>query len=195
MTAAAVLGTVGVVLNQVFIWPQVARALRTVEGLAALTVLGGLAARSAWTVYGAHLHDRALVLGNATVTVGFAVLLVLLVRATPRRAPLLLGAAAVVVLVGAAALAGGGVLGWVAVVAAAVVNLPQMLRAVADPHRLAGVSVPTYLLIALASACWLSYGLAVHEPLISAPHYVLLPTALVTAGLAAASHRRALVDA
>ena len=90
----------------------------------------------------------------------------------------------------AASLAGGAVLGWTAVVTAAVVNLPQMVRALLDPHRLAGVSVPTYLLIAAASSCWLSYGVAVDQPLISAPHYVLLPTALVVAALAARSQRR-----
>ena len=191
MTVAVVLGAVGVVLNQVFIWPQVVRGLRTVEGVAALTVLGGLLARATWTVYGAVLGDLALVLGNVTVTVGFLLLLVLLVRAADRPVPLVGGGVAVALAVLAASLAGGLVLGWVAVVTAAVVNLPQMVRALLDPHRLAGVSVPTYLLVAAASSCWLSYGVAVHEPLISAPHYVLLPTALMVAGLAARSQRRA----
>ena len=193
MSAADVLGTIGVLLNQVFIWPQVARALRTVEGVAALSVLGGLLARSTWTLYGARLGDLALVLGNATVTVGFAALLVLLLRASGRRLALLGGAAAGAALVLAAHLSGPAVLGWVAVVSAAVVNLPQMLRALADPQRLAGVSVPTYLLVSLASACWLSYGVAVREPLISAPHLLLLPTGLATAWLAARSQRRARV--
>ncbi|MDP9436709.1 MAG: PQ-loop domain-containing transporter, partial [Actinomycetota bacterium] len=176
------LGAVGVVLNQVFIWPQVLRGLRTVEGVAALTVLGGLLARAAWTVYGAALGDLALVLGNVTVTVGFLLLLVLLARAADRPLPLVAGGAAVGLPVLAASLAGGAVLGWTAVVTAAVVNLPQMVRALLDPHRLEGVSVPTYLLIAAASSCWLLYGVVVREPLISAPHYVLLPTALVVAG-------------
>jgi uncharacterized protein with PQ loop repeat len=70
-------------------------------------------------------------------------------------------------------------------VTAAVVNLPQMVRALADRRRLAGVSVATYLLIAAASACWLVYGVLVDELLISAPHVLLLPTALVTAWMAA----------
>lgn len=192
MSVAAFLGVLGVVLNQVFIWPQVRRAVRTVEGVASLTVLGGLLARATWTVYGAYLGDPALVLGNVTVTVGFLLLLLLLLRAARRRVGLLVGSAAVVAVVVAASLAGGLVLGWVAVVTAAVVNLPQMVRALTDRHRLAGVSVPTYLLIATASACWLSYGVAVSEPLISAPHLLLLPTALVTAALAAHSQRRLL---
>jgi uncharacterized protein with PQ loop repeat len=89
-----------------------------------------------------------------------------------------------------AALGGELVLGWVAVVTAAVVNLPQMVRALTDRDKLAGVSVPTYLLIAAASACWLLYGVLVDEPLISAPHLLLLPTTLLTAWLAARSQRR-----
>ena len=191
MSVAALLGAVGVVLNQVFIWPQVLRATRTVEGVATLTVLGGLLARAVWTVYGAALGDPALVVGNITVTTGFALLLLLLLRAAERPLPLVAGGAAVGLAVVAASVAGGLVLGWVAVVTAAVVNLPQMVRALLDPHRLEGVSVPTYLLIAAASADWLAYGLVVHAPLISAPHYVLLPTALVVAALAARSQRGA----
>ena len=46
MSVAAVVGALGVLLNQVFIWPQVRRAITTVEGVAALTVLGGLLART-----------------------------------------------------------------------------------------------------------------------------------------------------
>jgi uncharacterized protein with PQ loop repeat len=183
VSAAALLGALGVVLNQVFIWPQVHRALSTTEGVATLTVLGGLLARTAWTAYGVVLADVALVCGNITVATGFLILLILLGRTRPAL-PLAAAAVAVGVAVLGALLAGDVVLGWLAVVAAAVVNLPQMLRAVADRRRLAGVSVPTYLLIAAASACWLAYGVIVDEPLISAPHLLLFPSALVTAWIA-----------
>lgn len=189
MSGSEVLGTLGVLLNQVFIWPQVRRALDSVEGVAALSVLGGLLARVTWTVYGVSLRDGALIVGNVTVATGFLVLLLLLLRRSPRPIALVAGAAAVGGVVVAAALGGGAVLGWVAVVTAAVVNLPQMLRALSHRDGLAGVSVVTYLLIAAASACWLSYGLLVDQPLISAPHFLLLPTALITARVAARSHR------
>lgn len=188
MAGPELVGALGVLLNQVFIWPQVRRALTTVEGVAALSVLGGLLARATWAVYGLTLGDLALILGNVTVAVGFALLLALLVRQTDRAVELAAGTAAVGAIVLAAALSSVTVLGWVAVVTAAVVNLPQMVRALTDRERLAGVSVPTYLLIAAASTCWLSYGLLVDEPLISAPHVLLLPTALITAGVAARSH-------
>lgn len=184
LSATPAVAVTGVLLNQVFIWPQVRRAMITAEGIAALTVLGGLLARVSWTAYGAVLGDVALVVGNVTVAGGFLLLLVILARRRQHAVALGAAGAGVAVTVLAAALAGNAVLGVLAVVSAAVVNLPQMVRALVDRERLAGVSVPTYLLIAAASACWLTYGVLVGDPLISAPHLLLLPTALVTAWLA-----------
>ena len=179
----------GVLLNQVFIWPQVRRAVRTAEGIAALTVLGGLLARISWTAYGAVLGDVPLVVGNITVATGFLILLIVLVRRHRRPVVLMASGLGVATVVAVAMYAGSTVLAWLAVTSAAVVNLPQMVRALSDPARLAGVSVSTYLLIAAASACWLTYGVLVHHASISAPHLVLLPTALVTAWLAWSSQR------
>ncbi len=186
MTAAALAGSAGVVLNQVFIWPQVARARHTIEGIAALTVLSGLIARALWSAYGVALGDIPLICGSVTVAIGFLILTVQLARGGVRLAI----PAAVASIAAVAALtvfAPEPVLGLIAVAAAAVVNLPQMLRALTDRTRLAGVSVTTYLLIAAASCCWLVYGALIREPFILAPHVVLLPTALVTAWVARAS--------
>lgn len=185
-----VFGLLGVILNQAFIWPQVRRAMGSVEGVAALTVLGGMLARSSWVAYGFLLGDVPLVVGNITVTSGFLILWFLLLRRADAQRSLLVGLAAVVVAVAAATLAGDLVLGWFAVVTAAVVNVPQMVRVLVDRNQLAGVSVATYLLIASASASWIVYGLLVDEPLIALPHLLLGPTALVTAWVAAVSHRR-----
>jgi uncharacterized protein with PQ loop repeat len=180
-----VLGIVGVALNQVFIWPQVWRARRSVQGVAPLTALGGLLARAAWSAYGLVVSDVALVAGNLTVAAGFAALLGLLARADPARRIWLALAAATVVAAPAALVALSiRVLAVLAVASAAVVNVPQMLRAMTDRRRLAGVSAATYWLIAAASACWLTYGVVVGNLVISAPHMLLLPTAVVTAVLA-----------
>jgi uncharacterized protein with PQ loop repeat len=186
MTAAAIAGAAGVVLNQVFIWPQVARARHAIEGIALLTVISGLIARVLWSAYGVALGDLALICGSVTVAVGFLILAVQLGRGGVRSAipAAVTGIASVAVLT---VFAPEPVLGAIAVAAAAIVNLPQMLRALTDRTRLAGVSVTTYLLIAAASSCWLVYGALVREPFILAPHVVLLPTALVTAWVARAS--------
>ena len=134
----------GVLLNQVFIWPQVRRAVRTAEGIAALTVLGGLLARISWTAYGAVLGDVPLVVGNITVATGFLILLIVPVRRHRRPVVLMASGLGVATVVAVAMYAGSTVLAWLAVTSAAVVNLPQMVRALSDPARLAGVSVSTY---------------------------------------------------
>jgi uncharacterized protein with PQ loop repeat len=182
----AVLGVLGVMLNQVFIWPQVWRAQRSVQGIAAGTALAGLLARAAWSAYGVAVGDLALIIGNVTVTVGFALLLALLIRAGRENAGRLIAAAVGIVAVVALASLSRPVLAFLAVASAAIVNLPQMVRAIADRRRLAGVSSTTYWLIAAASTCWLLYGIFDHNLVISAPHFLLLPTAVVTATLASA---------
>lgn len=182
------LGATGVVLNQLFIWPQVWRARRTLEGVSLLTALFGVLARLAWTVYGWQAGDAALIAGNATVTFGFLVLVLLLARGRiVSWARVMMGTVAVVVAVLAAALS-PAVLAWVAVLSAGFVVIPQLVRALTAPNRLAGVSTAMYVLVATASACWLAYGLAVGDLIISAPHFVLLPTAMLTAWLAARAH-------
>jgi uncharacterized protein with PQ loop repeat len=188
---SVVLGVLGVALNQVFIWPQVWRARRDVQGVAPLTALGGLLARAAWAAYGLVVADVALVAGNLTVAVGFAALVVLLARAARgHRLWLVLAAAAVVGIPVVLAAVSHWALAVLAVGSAAVVNVPQMLRAMVDRQRLAGVSAATYWLVAAASGCWLLYGLVVRNLVISAPHMLLLPTAVVTAVLAQLGRRK-----
>jgi len=185
---AVTLGATGVVLNQLFIWPQVWRARRTLEGVSLLTALSGVLARLAWSVYGWQTGDVALIAGNVTVTVGFLLLVVMLARGEVVSWPRVTISTAAVVAGVLAAATSTVVLAWVAVLSAGVVVIPQLVRALAEPDRLAGVSTAMYALVATASACWLAYGLAVGDLIISAPHFVLLPTAMLTAWLAARAH-------
>jgi uncharacterized protein with PQ loop repeat len=53
------------------------------------------------------------------------------------------------------------------------------------------VSSTTDRPIAMACACWLFYGIAAHDLVISAPHFLLLPTAVLTALLATRAHQSA----
>ena len=82
-------------MKQVFIWPQIRRAVKTVESVAALTVLGGLLVRTAGTAFGAIRRDVPLILGNVTVATGFLVILLLILRHAQRPVALLAGAAGV----------------------------------------------------------------------------------------------------
>lgn len=174
-------------LNVTFAWPQVWRARRATEGIALGTVVAGYVGRLLWTIYAARVADVALLLGQAPVALGFFVIACCIFRyerAARRRVVVSLVVATVAVL----ALAPfGTALAAVAVVVAGVVNLPQMVRVLTDPARARGVSPAMYWLISLASATWLSYGFAVHDLTISAPHFLLLPTGVVTAVMV---HRR-----
>lgn len=175
------LGVLGVVLNLAFAWPQVWRARRTTEGIALGTVLAGYVGRLLWTIYAARLGDVALLLGQAPVALGFVLIGCCIFRydrAMRFRVVVGLAVATAAVLLLAPF---GSALAAVAVVVAAVVNLPQMIRVLTDPVRARGVSPAMYWLVSLASATWLSYGFAVHNLTLSMPHFLLLPTGVVTA--------------
>lgn len=182
------LGVLGVVLNVSFAWPQVWRARRSTEGIALGTVLAGYVARMLWTVYAVRVADVALLLGQAPVALGFVVIAGCVFRyerAARRRVVVSLAVATAGVLAFApfdAALSGA------AVVTAAAVNLPQLVRVLASPHRAQGVSPAMYWLISLASATWLTYGFAVHDLTISMAHFVLLPTGVLTAVVVSRRH-------
>jgi uncharacterized protein with PQ loop repeat len=75
----------------------------------------------------------------------------------------------------------GAALAVAAVVVAASVNVPQMWQVLRGAGRSSGVSATTYWLFAAARCCSLVYGILVGDLVISAPHLLLLPTALATA--------------
>lgn len=175
------LGVLGVVLNVTFAWPQVWRARRTTEGIALGTVVAGYVARLLWTIYAVRVADLALLLGQAPVALGFFVIACFVFRyergARPRVVVSLAAATAAVF----ALTPFDTAFAAAAVVVAAAVNLPQMVRVLANRTRTYGVSPAMYWLISAASATWLCYGFATHDLTISAPHFLLLPTGLVTA--------------
>lgn len=186
---ATVLGVLGVVLNQLFIWPQVARACRSLVGISPGTVVAGWFARLLWSVYAVLAADLKLALGQLPIALGFGVLAVLLGRGRPEtRRFLLIGMLATAGATLAAAYWRPG-LAVLAVVVAAGVNLPQLVGVLRNPDRVAGVSPLMYWLIAAASATWLGYGLIV-DWVISVPHFLLLPSGIVVAVIATLGRRR-----
>ncbi|OYN98738.1 hypothetical protein CGZ95_11690 [Enemella evansiae] len=185
---ATVLGVLGVVLNQLFIWPQVARARRSLIGISPGTVVAGWFARLLWSVYAVVIADWTLALGQLPIALGFGLLALLLARGRPEtRWFLLIGLLAT----GAVTLAAAysrPLLAALAVGVAAVVNLPQLVGVLRDPHRVGEVSPLMYWLVAAASATWLGYGLLT-DWVISLPHFLLLPSGIVVAVIATRGRR------
>ena len=180
--ATAVLGGLGIVLNGLLAWPQAWRAAHDVAGIALGTVLTGFLGRVLWSAYAVHAADPALFAGQAPVAVGFAAIAFFVGRARRRmRLPLAAGMLAGLVVSVVLVVRTPPVLAAAAIVVAAAVNVPQMVRVLRDPASAGGVSAAMYWLTASASATWLTYGVVVHDLAISAPHVVLLPTAVLTA--------------
>lgn len=198
---ALVLGVVGIVLNILLAWPQVWRAAQHgTEGISAGTVLTGFFARSLWSAYAVRIHDATLFVGQAPVALGFAAIAVFVtrgVRSPTTRSPgaqtawaLWIGITAGLLIAVLLAIVAPTVLTVCAVVSAAAVNLPQMLKVLRSPSHAAGVSAAMYWFTAAASACWLVYGFAAGHVAIACPHFVLLPTGVVTALAVMRHHRR-----
>jgi uncharacterized protein with PQ loop repeat len=172
-------GVLGVVLNLVFVWPQVVRGLRTTEGVSVLTALLGVLARVTWTVYGLARADALYLWANLPIAIGFlAVVAAVGLRRPSARRAIALGIPAIVLLLVAVSWS-YPLLAALAMVSAGVVVLPQAVAALRAPGRLAGVSGATYVLTATASACWLVYGILVQDAVTVVPHLVIFPTAVV----------------
>ncbi len=191
------LGALVVLSSLCFVWPQVFRLIRTrdASGVSALGALWALAGFGLWTVYGADTHLGAVTIANAQSVAGFLVAAVLARRfgpAVPRFVPALLAIASGVV--AAAVLLPAEAVGWTAVAVGATAYLPQARVALArDGSALGGVSITTYVLIAVSSALWASYGVFEHDVIVVAPNVVIIPTAALIA-LRALRHRASLVE-
>lgn len=176
-----VLGVLGVILNVSLAWPQVWRATHSVEGIALGTVLAGFFGRALWSVYAVHVADLALLVGQAPVALGFATIAFFVGWARPETRLPLGGGLLASLVVAVALVIAPPILVGLAIVVAAVVNVPQMTRVLRDPATAGGVSSAMYWLTAGASATWLSYGIVAGDLAISAPHVILLPTGILTA--------------
>lgn len=156
-----VIGLLAAFLTVAFGWPQILRVARTgdVDGIALPAVFAGVGCGVFWGGFGLLTADAAQISCNVVALAGSAVLLVLI----HRRRPITLTTAAVAAVV----LVGGAATGWVlggapalATVAAGIgvlSQLPQLRNALAG--RVAGVSVPAFVVLVAAQASWCVYGL------------------------------------
>ncbi|MCQ9367237.1 hypothetical protein NQ038_14605 [Brevibacterium sp. 50QC2O2] len=184
---AMVLGTLGIIFNVFLAWPQVWRAARVgAEGVAIGTVLIGFLARALWSAYAVRLHDPTLFIGQAPAGLGLLAVAFFVSRDrrhVSRRAAWTMwtGLVVAVAVSSVIVMISPVIFTVLAVGIAAIASLPQLFRVLAAPERSSGVSVAMQWFTAAASTCWLTYGLVTGNWVISLPHLVLLPAAVITA--------------
>jgi uncharacterized protein with PQ loop repeat len=182
MTAAAVLGTMAAVSSLFFVWPQVLKLARTsdVDGVSVPATLFALAGYLIWILYGLREGLPFVAGANLQAAVGFGLVVTMTARqrAVDQRVWLAAGAGlAFVVLVFAAA---PGALGALAIVVSSAGFVPQAIVALREPD-LSGLSIWTYLLIAMSTSIWAAYGIAEADPYLVAPTLLVLPSSLIIA--------------
>jgi uncharacterized protein with PQ loop repeat len=182
MTAAAVLGTMAAASSLLFVWPQVVKLARTrdVDGVSVPATLFAMAGYSIWMLYGVREGLPFVFAANLQAVIGFGLVVVMAAshrRVEPRVWP---GAAAGLAFILVVFAAVPPALGGLAVLVSSIGFVPQAVVAVREPD-LSGLSIWTYVLIALSTSVWAAYGLAEGDPYLVAPTLVILPSALTIA--------------
>jgi len=183
VTAAQILGAAAFVSSLLFVWPQVVALFRTgdVDGVSVPATLWASVAYVLWMIYGVREGLPFVVLANLQSTVGFGVVVLLAARRRPVPRPVWAAAATGVVLLGASAVAAPtAAVGALAIVAGASGFVPQAIVALRE-QDLSGLSITTYLLIALSTSVWAAYGIAEADPFLVAPTVLILPCTLTIA--------------
>lgn len=193
MSLTAVFGTIAVVSVLFFAWPQVLRLRRTRDaaGVSMVGALWALAGFSLWTIYGLDQHLAPVVAADGQAVVGFVAVLALAWRFGGRapRLPLYAIGTALALCVAGLALP-ATVVGVTAILIGSTGYLPQARLALRGGD-LTGISVATYAMIAGSGLLWITYGALLHNPIVAAPNFLIVPTAAVIAVRTARSRRRA----
>lgn len=192
MTAAQILGAAAAVSSLLFVWPQVVRLVRTgdVDGVSVPATLWASVAYVLWMIYGGREGLPFVVLANLQATVGFGLVVLLAAGRRPVPPAVWLTAALGAALLGVAAVAAPTTaVGALAIAAGASGFVPQTIVALRD-QDLSGLSITTYLLIALSTSVWAAYGIAEADPFLVAPTVLILPCALIIAARIRLTSRR-----
>lgn len=192
MTAAQILGAAAAASSLLFVWPQVVRLVRTgdVDGVSVPATLWASVAYVLWMIYGGREGLPFVVLANLQATVGFLLVVVLAARRRPEPPVVWAAAATGAVLLATAALAAPtAAVGAMAIVAGSSGFVPQTIVALREDD-LSGLSITTYLLIALSTSVWAAYGIAEADPFLVAPTVLILPCALLIAARIRLTSRR-----
>ncbi len=160
------LGYLGAAIGVCMVIPQITRTYRNraLGGVSVLSwSLNGLSSFT-WLLYGIRASEMPQIPGNVLIVSG-SVVIALAVPSPAHRArrALTIGLAAMV-LVAMATVVPPTAVGFLAFGLGIVSMLPQTVRSL---RRRAGevsaVSVPTWILFALSQACWLGYGVAARD--------------------------------
>ena len=177
----SVLGVFCTVMAFVFIWPQVIRVYRinSVEGIATKGTLQSLAGAGLWSVYAVAKWNFPLLISNLAVGSAFLLIGVAQVRHRVMKVPPLVGIVVGVTATGAAlALANPAITGWVAIAISGTSFVPQTIH-VLRSDALRGVSLTMYLLLILTAVSWCTYGFLIHDFIVSAPNFIIIPCGVV----------------
>lgn len=196
MSLSAFFGAAAALLGVLFIWPQVIRvyAKQSVEGVSGHSQLIGLSGTQMWFTYGVSNESIPVILSNLNIEIAIIALVVMLVR----KRTLPLWQPVVIFFVTAAFCAYFGVVAPTAVGITGVVIgtpaiFPQVWRAVRS-ERLMGVSVSSYVLLAMMGTAWFFYGQMMDDWVLSYPNLILIPSASFIAWKAWRSHEQAQLE-
>lgn len=198
MTLANLSGSIAALLGVLYIWPQVIRVYtkQSVEGISGLSHLIGLSGIQMWFTYSINLQSLPMMVSNVNSEIAVIALMVMLVRkrALPLWLPVtvFVGSVAYCVALNAVAPTAIGISG---VLISTPAIVPQVWRAIRTEY-LPGISVLSYLLLAVVSLGWLTHGMLIGDTIVAAPNFLLAPGALFIAYKAKTSrHRGAQLDA
>lgn len=145
-----------------------------------------------WFCYGLVFHVTAEVVANVPAIAVSLVVAFLAARSQEKMSRSVTGFLTVTAITILATFAGSfhdlrWVLATVAVASSIIIYLPQLML-VLRPKDLSGVSILSWSLACLTSLGWLVYGFLIHQPALSIPSFVMLPSAFIIF-VQAARHR------
>ena len=177
-------------LSLIFTVPQAYRVVtrNTVEGISVTSQMQGFSGSVLWITYGMSAQTYLVVAANVMTLVGVGVVLVKFVEHRLVKSGVVISIIGGVTAGSVLALrVSPTLLGLVAVVVGSTGIIPQAVRAARTSH-LVGVSVATFVIVAVMSSSWFLYGLMIDDLYVAAPNVVIVPCATFIAVRAIRSH-------
>jgi uncharacterized protein with PQ loop repeat len=187
MTISALSSTLAVVaptLTVLQLGAQAVRIRRTgAQGVSLGTWLLSCFVAEIWLCYGFVFHVPAEIGANIPCLIVAAVVTYLAATSQGQLTRSGAGLLGLTVVTGLATFIGTfrdarWIMATVAVGSSVIIYLPQLVK-VLRPKDLSGVSALSWFMGCVTSLCWFVYGLSIHQPAISLPSVVMLPSAII----------------